>query len=222
MTIQQRTVFWVALVAGAGTLLWLLSPILLPFVLGIAFAYFVDPLVAWLERRGMSRATASAGIVFGGSSVAVLAFLLIVPVLIEQITSLATHLPDLVAWVHRGIVPVIERVAEKIGAPLDMLPSAPTAEMLQRVAGMGSDVLGSLVSRGLAIVSLLSLVTLTPIVSFYLLRDWPRVVAEIDGWLPRTHAPVIREQIVKIDAAVILRGSSIMWVRNSRNNALYN
>jgi predicted PurR-regulated permease PerM len=210
VTVQQRTLFWLALFVGTGVFLWLLSPILLPFVLGIAFAFFVDPLVGWLERHGLSRAGASAGIVFGGFAVAVLALLLIVPILIEQITSLAVRLPDLVVWAHQGLAPIATRFVERLGAPKDLLPSAPTAEMLQRAASVGSEVLGSLLSKGLAVVSLVWLLALTPIVAFYLLRDWPKVVDEVDGWLPRTHAPVIREQLRKIDAVLagFARGSA--------------
>jgi predicted PurR-regulated permease PerM len=202
MTVQRRTTFWLALLAGLGVSLWLLSSILLPFVLGIAIAYFVDPLVARLERLGLSRAVASGGIVVGWFGIAAVALLLLVPVLVEQTTGLVAHLPDLVAWAHRGLLPVVSRLIDRLGTPITALPSPPTADILQRAAGIGSDVLRRVLAEGLAAVNLLSLLSLTPLVAFYLLRDWPRVLGEIDDWLPRQHASVIREQLRKIDAVL--------------------
>ena len=210
MSVQLRTLFWLGLLAGIAAFLWLFSPILLPFVLGLAFAYFVDPLVARLERLGIRRTAASAGIVLGGFAVIVAALLLLVPLLLDQISALAARLPDLVAWAHQGLAPVATRLLERVGAPPDLLPSAPTAEMLQRAASVGSQVLASLLSKGLAVVSLVWLLALTPLVAFYLLRDWPKVVDEVDGWLPRAHAPLIREQLRRIDAVLagFARGSA--------------
>lgn len=210
MTVQRRMAFWLALLAGLGASLWLLSSILLPFVLGIAIAYFVDPLVARLERLGLSRAVASGGIVVGWFGIASLALLVLVPVVVEQTTGLVARLPDLIAWAHRGLLPVVNRLIEKLGTPITALPSPPAAEILQRAAGVGGDVLRRVLAEGLAAVNLLSLLALTPLVAFYLLRDWPKVLREIDGWLPRQHAAVIREQLGKIDAvlAAFARGAA--------------
>jgi predicted PurR-regulated permease PerM len=94
------------------------------------------------------------------------------------------------------------------------LPSASTAELFQRAAGLGTALIARLVEQGLALVNVLSLLALTPLVAFYLLRDWPRVVADVDDWLPRRHAPVIREQARKIDAVLagFARGAATVCI----------
>lgn len=210
MTAQQQAVFWLALLAGLGIFLWLLSSVLLPFVLGMAIAYCLAPLVARLERNGLPRAVASGGIVVGFLIVISLVLLLLVPVLIEQVTSLANRLPALAAWAHDTLLPVTNRLMERIGAPQATLLPAQTANILQRAASVFSSFLTKLVSEGFAVVGLLSLLALTPIVAFYFLRDWPKIIDEIDGWLPRQHAETIREQFRKIDAVLagFVRGSA--------------
>jgi predicted PurR-regulated permease PerM len=212
MMAQRPALFWLTLLAGFAALLWLLSPILLPFVLGTAFAYFVDPLVERLERTGLSRIAASAGIVLVFTGVGVTALLVLTPVLIEQITALVARVPDLVVWVHEAIVPLANRVIERVGAPVTLLQSPSTTEIFQQAAGLASTLVRRLLSDGFAVANVISLLALTPLVAFYLLRDWPRVVAEVDGWLPRRHADVIREQLRRVDAVLagFARGSATL------------
>ena len=209
---RRPALFWLGLLAGFGVILWLLSPILAPFVLGMAMAYLVDPLVGRLERLGLSRATVSGGIILAvfGSSALVLA--LLVPLLVEQVTSLAARLPDLVARAHQALVPLASELMRRVGAPSSGVPPAPTAEVLQHTASIAGDLLKRFLARGLALVNLLSLLCLTPLVAFYLLRDWPKLIAEVDGWLPRQHAPRIRQELRKIDAVLagFARGSAIV------------
>jgi len=210
MTAQQQAVFWFALLAGLGIFLWLLSSVLLPFVLGMAIAYCLAPLVAHLERNGLSRAAASGGILAGFLVIISLILLLLVPALIEQVMSLAARLPALVAWAQDAVLPITNRLMEKIGVPKSTLMPTQTADIFQRAASVFSGFLTKLVSEGLVVVDLLSLLALTPIVAFYFLRDWPKIIDVIDGWLPRQHAETIREQFRKIDIVLagFVRGSA--------------
>ena len=209
---RRPALFWLGILAGLGMILWLLSSILAPFVLGMAMAYLVDPLVGRLERLGLSRATVSGGIIVAvfGSSALVLA--LLVPLLVEQVTGLAARLPDLVAWAHQALVPLANGVMRRIGAPSSAAPLAPTAEVLQHTASIAGDLLRRFLARGLALMNLFSLLCLTPLVAFYMLRDWPKLVADVDGWLPRQHAARIRQEVRKIDAVLagFARGSAIV------------
>jgi predicted PurR-regulated permease PerM len=212
MTRQRQTAFWLTLFMGLGVSLWLLSSILAPFVLGITIAYVVDPIVGRLERLGLSRAAASGGIVVGAFGMATLAFLLLVPVLVEQTTGLVERLPDLIDWARRGLLPVVNRLTEKLGGQITALPSPPTAAILRRAASLSGDFVRRVLVEGLGVVSLLSLLALTPIVTFYLLRDWPKILGQIDEWLPQRQAEVIREQLEKIDAVLtgFARGVAIV------------
>jgi predicted PurR-regulated permease PerM len=210
MVSPWRTAFWLALLAGFGALLWLLSPILLPFVLGMAIAYLVDPLVARLEQLGLSRTVVSGAIVIGGLGVGAIVLLLLVPVVIRQLIQLAERLPALVAWMEQGLLPLVNQLSAKLGVSPTALPMPPVAEIIQRAGSFVTDLLTRLLSGGLAIVNVLSLLCLTPLVAFYLLRDWPDVMADLDDWLPRDHAATIREEMRKIDAVLagFARGSA--------------
>ena len=211
-TRQRRPLFWIALLLGFCLLLWLLRRILPPFVLGMAIGYLLDPLVGALERRGVSRAVASGGLIVGFFLVGTVVLLLVLPVVVEQTVALARRLPALVTWVRESLLPLADGFLARIGAPqlLDAgLPLGDTAHDVLAVAGRLST---RLLSGGLAIVNVIALLAVTPLVAFYLLRDWPRLVAEVDGWLPRQHAATIREQARRIDEVLagFARGAAVV------------
>lgn len=210
MTGQRQALFWLALLAVFGLALWLLSSILLPFVLGMAIGYFLDPLVGAIERRGVARAWASGAIIVAFFALGGLLMLLVVPAVVEQSSSLAKHLPALLAALEERLEPLLELPILDVitrgaggagGAPAGGI-APPMAEVASKIAQIAGSLLGGLLSGGLAVVNLLALLGVTPLVAFYLLRDWPRVIAEVDGWLPREHAETIREQARRIDAVL--------------------
>ena len=209
-TVQRSNVFWLSVLLGFGVLLWLLSSILLPFVLGMAIAYFVDPLVDRLERRGISRALASSGIIVGFFLVGGLFLLFLVPALVSQVSGLIQRLPDLVAWARDSVIPLVNGLLPRLG--LSRVPSLAdtSAELMQRVASVLAGFASGLLTQGLAVVNVFVLLAITPLAAFYLLRDWPKVVAEIDGWLPVEHAETIRTQVRKVDGVLagFARGSA--------------
>src|SRR5512134_637959 len=94
MRVGQDTVFWLAVLGAIVLLLWLLSPILLPFVLGMALGYFLDPVVGGLEQRGLSRSTAAGALILGSVCVGALAAILLTPLLVDQAADLARDVPD--------------------------------------------------------------------------------------------------------------------------------
>ena len=212
MTAQRETVFWLAMLGGLLLLVWLLSAVLLPFVVGMAIGYFFDPVVERLARRGLSRGSAAGLLIAGSFVVGALGFLLVLPTLIEQAMDVSRRLPELLASVYDRLQPMLDRVL--IGArttPAGDL-SRPLAALTERSMGAVAGLVANLVSQGLALVNVLSLLAITPLVAFYLLRDWPVIISEIDGWLPRAHAASIREQARLIDSVLagFARGAAIV------------
>jgi len=209
---QRRAAFWVALLVGLGILLWLLGSILLPFVLGMAIAYFLSPLIQQLEQRGISRTIAAGGLVVGFIVVTGVALVFLVPLVVEQVTALVQRLPDLVAWLRQSLLPIVARFAGRFGLRIAPVVSQPSPEMVQRVAGFVSGLATGLLSGGLALVNALALLAITPVVAFYLLRDWPKIVRDVDSWLPRDHADTIREQMRAIDGVLagFARGAALV------------
>lgn len=197
-----KVLFWLAATCVFIGFLYLVREILLPFVLGLAIAYAFDPLADALERRKVPRAIASALILVGVFAAAVAALVLLVPLLQEQLVLLAHQIPDLVAWVQAQTADLVEALRGRIAAQ-------DVAQLQEAARGYAGDVLswlGKLVSKlwsgGLAVVNLISLVIVTPVVAFYLLRDWDALLARVDSWLPRGAAPTIRAQAREIDRLI--------------------
>lgn len=200
MTAEKRALYWVAGLLLFAAVLYLLSGVLLPFVVGLGLAYLLDPIADLLERWGVPRGLAAGLITLVAVLAVIAAFLVLVPLLQQQILDLAREIPR-----------YMDRLSETAMRLVQMLQSELSAEEMkalrEKIAGLaGPDamgfvgkLLGGLWGGGMALLNLISLLVITPIVTFYLLRDWDRMVAKIDGWLPRRSAETIREQARQID-----------------------
>jgi predicted PurR-regulated permease PerM len=193
---RRQWLFWAGFAVAALLLVWLLRGMLLPFVLGMAIAFFLDPAADWLERRGLSRLLATTIIVLAFFLIVILLLLLIVPRVIDQASELIRQLPALYRSLRDIVEPLIQRAMDASGNGGDS--SSMIAGLLERVASVAGDVLGVILGGGVILFDVVSLLLITPIVSFYLLRDWDRIIAAVDGWLPQRSAPTIREQAWEI------------------------
>jgi predicted PurR-regulated permease PerM len=214
MTLGTQAKVWgIALVVFVA-LLVLLKGILLPFVAGMAIAYLLDPVCDRLETMGSSRTIATTFVTGLFAIVVIVLLVLIVPLIVQQAVEFLGTLPDLIVRAYRRIEPYYAQLQHRLALPApEELPdlvrtrfgSALTwlANLLQQVAG-----------QGLALANLLSLIFITPVVTFYLLRDWDRLVARIDDLLPRDHAVVIRSQakLVNQTLAGFARGQSMVCI----------
>ena len=192
MNARQQAVFWLALMVVLILLLSLLRDILLPFVLGATIAYFLDPLADWLERLGLSRMMATVLISLSSAIVLVAVFLGLVPLLIKQIAAFASNLPQLLQQLRELATNFAESWLSGFGKDLDLGIDAPVQQIADKVPGLVQGLLVSIWSGGMALVNFLALFLVTPVVAFYLLKDWDRMISAVDGWLPREHAPVVR------------------------------
>jgi predicted PurR-regulated permease PerM len=199
---NRHLTFWLIAAALALGLVWLLNDILLPFIVGAAIAFFLNPLADRLARTGIGRTAASALIIIVAALALVLVMVLIGPLLVDQIRQLAETLPsDL-----KRLFALVEGTARTwLGGRYDEIH----ASFQRGFAGMTQSWTTSMGwavqqvwDRGLALVNLLSLLLITPVVAFYLLADWPRVVTRIDEALPRDHAPTIRALAADINDAI--------------------
>lgn len=186
---QQR---WFILSIGliVAALLYLLAPILSPFVVGALLAYISDPFADRLENRGFNRTT-SVVIVFTTMAIILLiGVILLIPQLSHQINVLAARLPVVIGLLNSEIIPLIEtRLDISIAKPdLSQITSV-LAQHWQSTGSVASTLINSLTSSSLAIVAWLANLALIPVVTFYLLRDWDRMMANIGELLPRNVEP---------------------------------
>ncbi len=202
MTLQQQLRIWFVALLALILCLWLLGDIMLPFVVGLVMAYFLDPVADKLEKWGLSRLAATVIILVFSIVVFALLVLLIAPMLGDQIGRFAERLPGyvttLVALFNDAAPDWLKTMLQR--GNLSLPNSA--SDIAAKAASWLGTVIGSIWSGGLAIVNLISLLVVTPIVIFYMLNDWDRMVAKVDSWLPREHVDTIRGLARQIDEAM--------------------
>jgi predicted PurR-regulated permease PerM len=213
MRIERHIVFWIAAFLVFLGLLWLLHDILLPFVLGAALAYLLDPLVNRLVRIGVSRLLAALIILVALVLVLVGLFVVIAPLFAGQLSSFIEHLPE-----------YVRRLKEFLSDPnhpwlRGMLESTAGSNwsvgaLAEKAAGYLTGALPTLWSKGEALLSVFSLFIVTPVVAFYLLLDWPRIVNAADDLIPLPQRDTVRGLAREIDMAIsgYLHGQLIVCV----------
>jgi predicted PurR-regulated permease PerM len=202
VTLQKQVLIWVASFAVLVFVLWLLSPILLPFLAGFVLAYFLDPVADRLQKWGFSRLSAAMLIVVVALLVLVTAVVVFVPMLVDQVGRFAGELPALIqslsarlnAWAPAWMKEAVANSGTDIQASV--------TQFAGRAADWILSVLKTLLSGGLALVNLVSLLVVTPIVAFYMLVDWDRMIATIDSWVPRDYVTTVRELGRDVNAAM--------------------
>jgi predicted PurR-regulated permease PerM len=222
MKIELQAAFWVGAFLLLGLLLWLFSDVLLPFVAAVVLGYLLDPVVSRLERLGMNRLGATLFIIACFALVLILISILIVPVLWRQFASFIEALPAYAVKLQGLISGEIGRLSreygggliDKLGLGKDAGAELVTAtnDLVASAAKWAASFLNSLLTRGAALINLISLLVVTPVVTFYMLLDWDRMVATIDGLVPPRHRETVRELAFEINTAMagFLRGQSLV------------
>ncbi len=199
-TRAQRIGLLAGLVVAAWLALQLFASVLLPFVAAAGLAYVLDPPASRLARAGVPRGLAALIMILGMLALALLFALLLYPIILAQLSLLLGRLPAYAALLQGWAREVITVLQERFGPDvvddkLRDLVGGQAGAMLTFIASA----LPRLIGGSFALFNVLSLVVVTPVVAFYLLRDWPRVVARVDAWLPRRYAGVIRAQAREVD-----------------------
>jgi predicted PurR-regulated permease PerM len=203
MNTQQRQLwFWLASLVAVIGMVAMFRDILLPFVVGMVLAYFLNPLADRLEAHGLSR-TAAALVIVGVVGVLVaVALVFLVPVIAEQLRQLVVSLPETIARL-KALIEALARA--KLGDHFPQLQSVmdrAVTDLPTAWAGSLGAVASAIWNRGLAIISILSITLITPLVVFYMLVDWHSMLDRIGQLLPRDHATTIVRLAADINDAV--------------------
>jgi predicted PurR-regulated permease PerM len=205
---RAHLTFWIVTLVLFMVLLWLLSDILLPFVAGLALAYMQTPLADRLERAGMNRTLAALLIVGFVVLTFVLLALLLVPILLEQAAALIAGIPTYVtraqALLSASGLPWLRQLFNRGDTGKTM------TELLTQGAGYVATVMKSLWAGGKVLASVISVIVIMPVVTFYLICDWHQMVATLDGWVPPKYRETAHQLAGEIDAAIsgFLRGQA--------------
>ena len=193
-----------ALIGGLLVVSWLalqlFASVLAPFAAAGVIAYALDPPTSRLTRLGLPRGLSALTMILAIFALVLLFALLLYPLLLNQISLLVTRIPHYASLVQVWALAVLTGLQNDFGTDVvnDKLRDVVSGQA-GRMLSIALSTVTSLIGGGFAIFNLLSLVVVTPIVGFYLLRDWSRMIAMINAWLPNRYAAVIRAQAREID-----------------------
>ena len=201
-SLRRQVVFWLIVLLFFVAFLWLFSTILLPFVAGMALAYFLDPVADRLERWGLSRMAATSLILLTFVILLVLALIIVIPLLASQATDFAEKVPGYVSSLQQLVAdPNSTILPGWMKGQLGTLK-----ENLAKYVGEGASFLAGVFvqiwASGKALVDILSLLVITPVVAFYILLDWDKMVGKVDRWVPRDWVTVVRRLAGEMDHAI--------------------
>ena len=217
---RPENLSWLALVVllVLAGLVYLLAPVLTPFLAGALLAYIFDPFAGWLEKLGLSRTLSTLLVLVSVGLVAVGLTLLVIPLFASQIQLLTERLPDYLAWIQRELLPSITGM---FGLNIDIDMSTVRdwlAQHAQSAGSAASQLLPKLGNGAMALISGLVNILLIPVVMFYMLRDWDVLVMRIDHLVPRAWHNPVSKLASEIDRVLseFLRGQlSVMMVMSA-------
>jgi predicted PurR-regulated permease PerM len=199
---------WLAIALIAGGLLWMLSPILAPFLFAAILAYILDPLVERLQRRRVPRTLGALLVLLLAAAVLVALLLVVLPLFYKELRLLVGKLPAFLSWFNQSVAPWL---GAQLGVQFQL-----DVETVRQLAGdmitgnedVARQLLGSLKVGGLALIAFAANVLLVPVVLFYLLRDWNVLLKRVDTMIPRHQHDRFTRILREIDAvlAEFLRG----------------
>lgn len=199
---QRQVVVWLVVLAALVLAVGLLRAALLPFIIGLAIAYMLNPITDRLQRLGLGRALASVMIVALFCLLAVVALILLVPWLAAELKDLAANLPRYLDQARKLVDDAATRFLGSQGAALRVRLDQGLSDLSHQWTSATSNLILSLVSGGMAVINVVSVALITPVVAYYLLNDWPRMMKSLDDWLPRDHAGTIRRLAGEINAVL--------------------
>lgn len=197
--------YWTIAAVVFFAVLWFLGDMILPFVLGGAVAYFLDPIADRLERMGLGRVWATVIITLLALLVFLVVVLSVIPTLIEQSVALVNTAPALLHDLQAFLTERFPSLTDETSTARQSL-----AAIGERIQELGGAFLTGALSGAMSFINVLILVVVVPVVAFYMLLDWDRMIATLDAMLPRDHAPVIRQLAGEIDRtlASFVRGQA--------------
>lgn len=213
MRLERQIVIWSLILLVAMLVVALIRDAILPFVLGALLAYALNPLVTRLINwTRLPRIVASALVLLLGLALIGVTLVMVVPLVVDQMQKLALSLPDL-AKQWRVVIDDIAR--ERLGSRYPEFAGAIDRAMTGVTgnwSAIASNTINQLLAQAKTLVNIVSLLLIAPLVAFYILADWEPMLAKIDGWLPREHAPALRKLAKDINDAIsaFIRGQGVV------------
>ena len=203
LPIREQATYWGVAAVIFIALFWFLGDVLLPFILGGAIAYFLDPVADRLEKMGLSRVAATAVITLAGVLLFVILALLVIPTLVNQALQLAKVAPEYAREFANFLSQRFPTLLDENSTLSQSIHS-----IGETIQSRGVELLETALTSAASLFNVIILLVVAPVVAVYMLLDWDNMIARIDTLLPRDHAPTIRRLASEIDAtlAAFIRG----------------
>lgn len=205
---RLQTAAWAGVALALVGLFYVLSPILAPFAIAAVFAYIFDPAVSWMATRRIPRAAAVLLVILGAGLALMLLLLILGPLIYREAIALVKRLPDLIELINQRVAPLL---MSHFGVDLQ-IDAASARNWVSENWASAQDfipiLLGRLRASGSALLGLVASLFLIPVVMFYLLQDWPRVLAGLQSIIPRPALDPTMRILGEIDSVLseFLRG----------------
>ncbi|ASY68289.1 AI-2E family transporter [Sinorhizobium fredii] len=213
--LQRQIFFWLLVLAAFIAFLMVFSSILLPFLAGMALAYFLDPVADRLQRLGLSRLMATIAILVAFIVLFALSLIIVIPLIFTQAADFIQKMPGYVARLQAFVADTTQStlVPDWLEAQMAAIKEN-SAKLLEQGATFLGTLFQQLWNSGMALLDILSLFIITPVVAFYLLLDWDRMVQKVDSWVPRDHVDVVRQIARDMNATIagFVRGQGSLCV----------
>jgi predicted PurR-regulated permease PerM len=197
LPLREQTKYWGATAILFLAILWLMGDVILPFVVGGALAYFLDPVADRLQRMGLSRVMATAVITVIAILLVVLLVLSIIPSLISQLTALVNAAPQIAGRLQSFLLERFPELSDSTSTARQTL-----AQIASAIQSRGAELANGILTSALSILNAVIFMVVVPVVTFYLLLDWDKMIARIDSLIPRDHAPTVRMLATDINTVI--------------------
>jgi len=203
LPVRAQLTYWGIATAVFFALLWFLGDVILPFVVGGAIAYFLDPIADRLERLGLGRVAATTVISLAMLMVALLLVLAVIPSVLRQFADLADAAPEIFRRLQSFLLAQFPSLSDETSTIRQTILS-----IGETIRARGGELANTLIGSALGVINAIVFIVVVPVVAFYLLLDWDRMVARIDALVPRDHAPTVRHIAREVNAvlAAFVRG----------------
>lgn len=188
LPVRQQATYWGIAAIVFFAVLWGLGNVILPFLVGGAIAYFLDPVADRLERAGLSRTAATAVISVAALLVFVLLALLIIPTLVRQLVQLVNAAPTILGNLQTFLTERFPHIMDENSVVRDTL-----AAIGKTIQSRGGELASGLLSSAMSVINFVVFIIVVPVVAFYMLLDWDHMIARIDEALPLDYRGQIRQ-----------------------------
>lgn len=199
--LRRQIFFWLLALAVVIAFLMVFRSILLPFIAGMALAYFLDPVADWFERRGFSRMMATLAILATFVALFAVSLIVLIPILVTQAADLGGRIPGYITQLQALLMSESNLLPSWIGDQLGQIKDS-FAALLKEGAGLVGTIFQQIWNSGMALLDIAALFVVTPVVAFYLLLDWDNMIEKVDDWVPRDNVDTVRHLARQIDATI--------------------